>query len=168
MTSCLWLMNYYYINLSSTLSLKLCFLFWLLQGWEDYFLNFPEIKRKFSIFEKKFFFINVHLFYQDDSNTWSVLFEDDHLLKCGELRLHNTLLTQTEVPQEKKWLDHILISNRWRSFITDFRPDWTPSVQNNVSGKRSDHTLLDYAWKWWMCLIKTESVPDFSVLQVTL
>ena len=101
---------------------------------------------------------------QDDVNTWSVLFDDGHLLKCGRKRLRK-LMAQAESPQVKKQLDHILVSNRWRSSVTDCRPDWAPSIHRSISGKRSDHALLSCTWKWRIRMVRTEPVPDFSVLQ---
>ena len=103
---------------------------------------------------------------KDDSepDEWSVLFEDGHLLKCGKRRLRK-LLAQAETPQAQKQIDHILVSNRWRSSVTDCRPCWAPSIHRSITGKRSDHALLGCSWKWRMRVVKKEAVPDFSVLR---
>ena len=97
---------------------------------------------------------------------WTVLFQDGYQLKCGKRRLRR-LLAQTKNAQEKKQIDYILVSNRWRSSITDCRPDWGPSVHRSITGKRSDHALISCRWKWRMKLTKSEPTPDFSVLQGT-
>ena len=38
-------------------------------------------------------------------------------------------------------------------------------MHRSVTGKRSDHALLECTWKWRLKLIKSDPVPDFSLLQ---
>ena len=78
---------------------------------------------------------------------WTVQFADGYTIKCGKRKLKSLLTTATNI-QEKKQIDHILVSNRWRSSITQCRPRWSPSVHRSLSGKRSDHALLECTWKW--------------------
>ena len=49
--------------------------------------------------------------------------------------------------------------------MTQCRPRWAPSIHRSVSGKKSDHALLECIWKWRMRLVKVEPKPDFSVLR---
>ena len=77
-----------------------------------------------------------------DAGIWTVLFQDGHTLRCGKRKLRQLLLNAKPV-QEKKQIDHILVSNRWRSSVTQCRTRWGPSVHRSISGKRSDHALLE-------------------------
>ena len=99
-----------------------------------------------------------------DADVWTVLFEDGQKIRCGKSKLRK-LLARGENKQEKKQIDHILVSNRWRSSVTQSRVRWGPSVHRSISGKRSDHGLVECTWKWRMRHVKTEPTPDFSVLQ---
>ena len=81
-----------------------------------------------------------------DDDKWTVVFEDGCTFDCGIKRL-NHLLHKSVQSQGKKQIDHILVSNRWRSSVTSCRPRWAPSTHTSVTGKRSDHTLLECTWK---------------------
>ena len=99
-----------------------------------------------------------------DDDVWTIHFDDGYILKCGKSKLKQ-LMQNSVCIQERKQIDHILVSNRWRSSVTSCRPRWGPSVHRSISGKRSDHSLLECSWKWRMRTIKSAPVPDFSVLQ---
>ena len=106
----------------------------------------------------------VNLGSGQDADVWTVVFEDGYTLKCGKRRLKH-LLRNTTQTQGKKQIDHILVSNRWRSSVTGCKTRWGPSVHRSVTGKRSDHALLECTWKWRLKIVKSEPVPDYSVLQ---
>ena len=61
--------------------------------------------------------------------------------------------------------ENALVSNRWRSSVTQSKVRWGPSVHRSLSGKRSDHALVECTWKWRMRHVKPEPSPDFSVMQ---
>ena len=101
---------------------------------------------------------------EEDDDEWTVQFDDGQTLRYGKRELRK-LLARATSPQEKKQIDHILVSNRWRSSVTSCKSRWGPSVHRSISGKRSDHALLECTWKWRMRHVKSEPSPDFSVLQ---
>jgi hypothetical protein len=102
----------------------------------------------------------------EKKDKWTIQFEDGYTLRCGKHRLRKLLSRANGgQAQEKKQIDHILVSNRWRSSVTNCSPRWEPSVHRSLSGKRSDHALVECSWKWRLRLTKTVPVPDFSVLK---
>ena len=52
-----------------------------------------------------------------------------------------------------------------KTVVTDCRPKWAPSIHRSLTGKKSDHALLECKWKWRIRLMKSEPVKDFSALQ---
>ena len=98
-----------------------------------------------------------------DNDVWTIQFEDGHIMQCGKRRLKQ-MLKNTKHKQIKKQIDHILVSNRWRSSVLNSRTYWGLSVHRSVTGKRSDHCLLECTWKWRMRLVKSEPTLDYSVL----
>ena len=100
----------------------------------------------------------------EEDTKWNIQFDDGHAICCGKSRL-KTLLKRASKCQVGKQIDHILVSNRWRSSVTGSRTRWGPSIHRSITGKRSDHALLECTWKWRLRKVKTESSPDFSVLQ---
>ena len=99
-----------------------------------------------------------------EEDVWTVQFDDGYTTQCGKQKLQD-LLQNAENVQIKKQIDHILISSRWRSSVLQCRPRWGPSIHRSITGKPSDHALLECTWKWRMRLIKSNPVPDYSVLR---
>ena len=54
---------------------------------------------------------------EEDDDEWTVQFDDGQTLRYGKSELRK-LLARATSPQEKKQIDHILVSNRWRSSVT--------------------------------------------------
>ena len=61
-------------------------------------------------------------------------------------RLCNASYLQKDISLRPKKLDYFLVSNRWRSCVTDSKTNWTPSVHR--FGKPFDHSLLQIKWSW--------------------
>ena len=59
-------------------------------------------------------------------------------------------------------LDYFLVSNRWRSCVTNSKTSWAPSIHR--FGRAFDHSLLQIEWKWRIKQDKLIPAKDFKVM----
>ena len=104
---------------------------------------------------------------EQDNSTWTVKFDDGYTGNYNRSQLGRMLNKAHKLDLHRgKQIDHILVSNRWKTGVLDCRPKWAPSIHRSLNGKKSDHALLECKWKWRMRLIKTKPAKDFDVLKV--
>ena len=99
----------------------------------------------------------------EQDSKWTVKFDDGYTSKYGTKQL-GRMLNRAPDCKRGRQIDYILVSNRWRSSITDSKPRWTPSIHRSITGCKSDHALVECKWKWRMRREKPKAVPDFDVL----
>ena len=61
-------------------------------------------------------------------------------------RVCNATYLQKDTTRRPKKLDYFMVSNRWKSCVTNSSTDWAPAVHR--FGKMFDHCLLKISWKW--------------------
>ena len=94
---------------------------------------------------------------------WTVQFEDGYTGTYDETTL-GKMMKRADKHRRGKQIDLILVSNRWKSSIMDCKTRWGPSIHRSITGRKSDHALLECTWKWRMRMKKSKSVPDFTTL----
>ena len=82
--------------------------------------------------------------------------------------MHESKLRKWLTPPVRKYeqLDYILVSNRWKSSITDCRARWGPSIHRSKWGIREDHALVSCKWKWRLRDMRLPGRMDFSALAI--
>ena len=101
---------------------------------------------------------------QDGDNKckmWNVSFEDGYSTICREKVIRSWLIP---AKRSFKQIDHILVSHRWLSCITDCRSDWAPSIQRSKWGLKEDHAMVRSTWKWRLRKVEPTTGVDFSAL----
>ena len=74
---------------------------------------------------------------------WSVHFEDGYSTIANERKLRAWL---TPAKRSYKQIDHILVSQRWKSCVTSCCSDWAPSIHRSRWGQKEDHALVKSTW----------------------
>ena len=89
-----------------------------------------------------------------DKSKWTISFSDGYRTRVNERTLRKWL-----IPARRKFkqIDHILVSQRWKSAVIDCKTDWKPSIHRSKWGIKQDHALLSCKWKW---KVRTLDVPD--------
>ena len=77
-------------------------------------------------------------------------------------RVCNATYLQKDKSFRPKKLDYFLISNRWKSNVTNSRTDWAPSLHR--FGKAFDHSLLRIDWRWRIRCDKRPVSKDFRAM----
>ena len=95
---------------------------------------------------------------------WKVKFDDGFSTFCNESKLRSWLLP---AKRSFKQLDHILVSQRWMSCVTNCKSDWSPSIHRSKWGIREDHALVCSTWKWRLRSIDPPSGVDYSALAIS-
>ena len=95
---------------------------------------------------------------------WHVEFSDGFKTRCSESKL-KSWLTPIRKKLVKKQLDHILISNRWASSVSDCKTKWGPSIHRNKAGA-ADHGLLMCKFNWRVKAVKRAERIDYSALTI--
>ena len=78
-------------------------------------------------------------------------------------RVCNVTWLQKDVSLRPKKLDYFLVSNRWRSCVTNSKACWSPSVHR--FGRAFDHSLLQISWSWRVkkeTLVPTKDFKDMT------
>ena len=100
---------------------------------------------------------------QGREKMWNVKFEDNYSTIADERRIRKWL-----VPAKRsfKQIDHIIISQRWKSCVTNCSTDWSPSIHRSRWGIREDHALVKCTWKWRLRQINDPTGVDYSALAI--
>ena len=80
--------------------------------------------------------------------------------KDKKKRVCNAIYLRKDNTQRPKKLDYFLVSNRWRSCVTNSKTNWAPSVHR--FGKEFDHSLLQITWAWRVKKEKKSATKDFQ------
>ena len=99
-----------------------------------------------------------------NKKVWAVQFEDGYLTNCSENQLQKWLLPLERNKAVSKQIDYVMVSNRWRSCVSNSRTHWGPAIHGNKHG-RVDHALVSCAWKWRVRVCKTKPKVDWSSLR---
>ena len=77
-------------------------------------------------------------------------------------RVCNATWLQKDVSLRPKKLDYFLVSNRWRSCVSNSKACWAPSVHR--FGRAFDHSLLQVSWKWRVKKERLVPAKDFKAM----
>ena len=80
-------------------------------------------------------------------------------------RICNATWLQKDTSLRPKKLDYFLVSNRWRSCVTNSKVCWAPSVHR--FGRAFDHSLLQISWKWRVKQAQSAPAKDFKAMTDT-
>ena len=75
-------------------------------------------------------------------------------------RLCNATYLQKDSSKRPKKLDYFMVSNRWRSCVTNSVTKWAPSIHR--FGRAFDHALLQIDWKWRLKADKRTPAKDYK------
>ena len=75
-------------------------------------------------------------------------------------RLCNATYLAKHTDRRPRKLDYFLVSNRWRSSVTNSKVRWGPALHR--FGEKYDHGLLSITWAWRLRKQSTTPRPDFS------
>ena len=85
---------------------------------------------------------------------WIIEFEDGYKTHANETKVRRWLIPAKHV---FKQIDHVLVSQRWKSSITNCFTDWNPSIHRSKWSIKQDHCLLACTWNW---KVRTLDIPD--------
>ena len=77
-------------------------------------------------------------------------------------RVCNATYLQKDKSLRPKKLDYFLVSNRWKSSVSNSKTDWAPSLHR--FGKAFDHSLLRIDWRWRIRSEKRPPSKDFKAM----
>ena len=77
-------------------------------------------------------------------------------------RVCNATWLQKDATLRPKKLDYFLVSNRWRSCVTNSKSCWAPSIHR--FGRAFDHSLLQISWKWRVKQTAMAPAKDFKAM----
>ena len=77
------------------------------------------------------------------------------------------ILVRERTDKVGRQLDYVLVSTRWKSNITDCKPQWKHAMHRDKYGERNDHALLECCWKWRIRVNKSTPCKDFEALYDT-
>ena len=77
-------------------------------------------------------------------------------------RTCNATWLQKDKSLRPKKLDYFLVSNRWKSCVTNSSTNWAPSFHR--FGDAFDHCLLRVTWKWRVKKEKSVVAKDFKAM----
>ena len=76
-----------------------------------------------------------------------IKFDDRYAVTCAPKKAKRWLV-KTNTRHIFKQIDHILVSNRWRSSITNCKVHWSPSLHRSKWNVKQDQALVCCSWKW--------------------
>ena len=95
---------------------------------------------------------------------WNVEFDDGFKTSMCPCKIKEYLIKPRDPKNAslEKQLDYILVSNRWKSSVSDVKVRWGPSIHRN--GRKADHALVMSRWKWKVRSPRQSARKDWSIL----
>ena len=107
---------------------------------------------------------------KDGTTSWLTKYPDGHVETHTENELSDMLIPTPTIFTFHQ-IDYVLVSNRWKSSVTNAKVRWAPSIHRNRNGKtknkhgKADHALVEITWKWRLRAVAQRPARDWNALK---